>query len=143
LLATVSELHSLLSSRPGVSIGRSKFAALRPPYCITAATSGSHVCVCIYHENANLRIKGSLIKESYKELMTEIVCSIDKEISMVQRCANCPDNSNLREYFISSIEEEYVRFSTWEITNGSFMITNEIHVVKFIELLVTSLTVKF
>jgi hypothetical protein len=109
-------------SRPG--IGRSKFAELRSPYCITARTSGSHnVRACIYHENAKLMINGRMIKVSYKELMAMIVCSIDNEICMVQRCVNCPDSSNLREFLMTSIEEEYVRFSALETTDGSYLIT--------------------
>ena len=142
LLGTISELYHAFSeenaSRPG--IGRSKFAELRPPYCIPVTSSGSHnVCVCIYHENAKLMIKGSMLKLSYKELMAMIVCSINNEICMVQRCINCPDTSNLQDFLITSIEEEYVRFSTWETTDGSYLLTKELHVNNFIDLLVTSI----
>ena len=121
-------------------MGGSKFAELRPPYCVTAGTSGSHnVCVCVYHENAKLLIKGAKLKDSYKELMGRIVCSINNEICMIQRCANCPDIIKLYEYVTCSIEEEYVTFCTWETTDGSYLLTKEAHVVDFVELIVTSI----
>ena len=35
-------------------IGLSKFAELRLKWCRTVGQSGSHVCVCTYHQNVKL-----------------------------------------------------------------------------------------
>lgn len=40
---------------PEDKIGFSKFASLRPKYCVLAGSSGTHtVCVCIMHKNIKL-----------------------------------------------------------------------------------------
>ena len=42
-----------------MKIGFSKFAELRPRYCVLAGASGTHsVCICTIHQNVKLMILG-------------------------------------------------------------------------------------
>jgi hypothetical protein len=56
LLCNLKELYShFKNSHPGVTVGFSKFASLRPRSCIMASASGTHiVCVCTIHQNVML-----------------------------------------------------------------------------------------
>lgn len=70
---------------PEHKVGFSKFCELRPKWCITVDSSGSHsVCVCSYHQNAKLMCAAlpndRLI--SYKDLMNICVCNVDSRNCM-------------------------------------------------------------
>lgn len=59
-------------------IGRSKFCALRPKWCIIAGASGTYsVCVCTYHQNAKLMIDGVKWNGDYKSLLEVLVCNVE------------------------------------------------------------------
>lgn len=61
ILSNLKELFkSFQSGHPGIKIGFSTFAALRPKHCILAGSSGTHtVCVCSTHQNIKLMIAGN------------------------------------------------------------------------------------
>ena len=58
LLCNLKELYAHFKEHnPDVSIGFSKFCSLRPKWCVTVESSGTHsVCVCTYHQNAILLV---------------------------------------------------------------------------------------
>ena len=68
---------------PEYKIGSTKFAELRPNWCVIAGSSGTHsVCVCTIHQNGktmidaiNLKtlIKGSIIElNDYKDCIRSV-----------------------------------------------------------------------
>ncbi|XP_071578919.1 uncharacterized protein [Temnothorax nylanderi] len=61
VLCNLREAHALFKERyPNLKVQFSKFAALRPKYCILAGASGTHsVCVCCIHQNVKLMIDGA------------------------------------------------------------------------------------
>jgi hypothetical protein len=61
LLCNLKELYSYFkNSHPGVKVGFSKFASLRPRNCIMTGASGTHsVCVCTIHQKCEVNV-GSL-----------------------------------------------------------------------------------
>ena len=58
LLCNLNELYTAFKAKhPNHKIGLSKFCALRPKWCVTVASSGSHtVCVCTIHQNTTLAV---------------------------------------------------------------------------------------
>ena len=56
LLCNIKELYSLFKAdNPAFCIGFSKFASLRPKWCIPVGPKGTHsVCVCTSHQNLKL-----------------------------------------------------------------------------------------
>ncbi|CAF5219604.1 unnamed protein product, partial [Rotaria magnacalcarata] len=55
LLYTIREAYELfLAENPGISLGRTVFADVRPKYVVVKSSMAHRVCVCIYHENVNL-----------------------------------------------------------------------------------------
>ena len=54
----VNELHAAYKEKnPTHKIGLSKFCSLRPKWCVTVSSSGTHsVCVCTIHHNTKLLV---------------------------------------------------------------------------------------
>jgi len=101
LLCNLKELHNaFLETYPDFRIGLSKFCSLRPKWCVTCSSNGTHsVCVCTYHQNILLLTSGAKINENYKELMSRVVCDVEDKICMVHRCSNCPGKEALNDFF--------------------------------------------
>ena len=120
LLANISELYELFKKdnedKPDFKIGRSKFAELKPPWCVTAGSSGVHsVCVCLYHQNAKLKSLGADIRISLEDLMSKVVCSIRNEMCMLHKCTVCVDKQNDLESFLweELAESDSVTYKEW------------------------------
>ena len=61
---------------PEHKIGFSKFASLRPKWCILAGPKRTHsVCVCTIHQNVKLMLSAIGLDKSYHDLIEMIVCS--------------------------------------------------------------------
>lgn len=60
LLGSLQEIYAdFKKEHPGLKIGFSRFASLRPLECVFVRSSGTHtVCVCTFHQNAKLSILG-------------------------------------------------------------------------------------
>ncbi len=58
LLCNLDELYAAYKEKfPNHKVGRSKFIELRPKWCVTVSSSGSHsVCVCTHHQNTKLMV---------------------------------------------------------------------------------------
>lgn len=58
LLGNLRELYQAFKERnPGLGVGFSKFAMLRPECCVFAGPTGTHtVCVCPIHQNFKLML---------------------------------------------------------------------------------------
>ena len=74
LLCNLNEQHNaFLKAHPNMKIGFSKFCSMRPKWCVTSSSSGTHsVCVCSYNQNAVLLTNGANINENYKDLMARV-----------------------------------------------------------------------
>lgn len=72
LLRSLSELfHVFKENNENVKIGLSEFCQLRPPYCVSAGSTGTHVvCMCLYHENVKIMLEGLSIKDLTKNSET-------------------------------------------------------------------------
>ena len=110
LLCNINELYAKFKvENPHIKICRSTFATLRPKWCITVDSSGSHsVCVCVYHQNVKLMLDACKFPTDQHALTEMIVCSHSSCECMIQRCDNCPGLEPLR----SHLKVEFEKIST-------------------------------
>ena len=84
------------------AVSFSKFAQLRPKYCILARGSGTHcVCVCTIHENCKLILDAIDLEKitadskfpmsNYKDCLTQITCKNPTEKCHLWNCKSCSD----------------------------------------------------
>ena len=101
---------------PEIKIGFSKFAELRPEYCILAGASGTQpVCVCVYHQNVKLMLDGLNISEltsgeikNYKDCINEIVCKVPTAQCYLNTSSNCPMVEPLNSRLLTLLENSNV-----------------------------------
>ena len=140
LLCNLKELYTAFKSlHPYTRISFSKFCSLRPKWCVTVGSSGSHsVCVCAIHQNAILLVEASGIDKTYKELMSMVVCSLEYGTCMARRCPNCPKVDPLKAFLVDSLfhSNEEIVFQQWLFTDSTQLVTQSLPVDEFIELLV-------
>ena len=53
-MLNVNEVYQLFKEEPGLKIGKSKFALLRPRQVISMSIRDQKMCMCTYHENINM-----------------------------------------------------------------------------------------
>ena len=92
LLCNLKELYSCFKlNYQDEKVSFSKFASLRPKWCIIAGPKNTHsVCVCSYHQNVKLLLSSIGIEHLYYEIIDMIVCNRDSKECMVHRCKKCP-----------------------------------------------------
>lgn len=101
VLCNLKEAHVHFKEKhPETKVQFSKFAELRPKYCILAGGSGSHsVCVCCIHQNVILMIdgaglarltKGTLNITNYGDCLTRIICNRPTTKCYLRECESCP-----------------------------------------------------
>ena len=100
----------------GVSLSRSFFAELRPPFVVPKAALAHRNCLCLYHENICLLLK-SLDKfirgkfcSSLEMFMNSLVCDMNNVDCMFSRCSDCQD------FFTKNIQDNMLDHSmqiTW------------------------------
>ncbi|CAH0550784.1 unnamed protein product [Brassicogethes aeneus] len=130
LLFNLKEIYTLFKERnPSAKIGFSKFAEMRPKWCILAGASGTHtVCVCIYHQN--LKLASNVISRAinYADYIKAAVCDINSEQCMISECKQCPNKKGIND-FLSTIHksqhlsDEFVQYSQWVSTDRCQMKT--------------------
>jgi hypothetical protein len=98
ILTNLKEVHANFKTETGLKIGFSKFVELRPKWCVTVSSSGSHnVCVCEKHQNVKFMV--DVISEDYHNLIDKSVCDSSSRNCMLQRCEvsrNCISQNLLR-----------------------------------------------
>ena len=108
-----------------MKIGISKFCDLRPKYCITVGSKGTHsVCVCKTHQNVKLIVATFPFVEklTYHDLMEQLVCSVSSKKCMLHRCEDCPGRSALVSFLVNKFEkvtidgDENIFFKQWVTT---------------------------
>ena len=145
LLCNLKKLYSAFKGRyPDAKVGFSKFCSLRPKWCISVGSSGTHsVCVCTSHQNAQLLVHAANIDKDYHDLMAMVVCDLNTKMCMIHRCENCPGDNNLREYLdgtFADSEEEEISFQQWQGTDRAMLCTQTTSIIEFLELLVDAIS---
>lgn len=144
LLCNLKELYALFKKQyPESQIGFSKFCALRPKWCITVGSSGTHsVCVCTIHQNAILIVEAAKTDKNYKDMIDMVVCSRENRTCMVHRCDKCPGTEPLRSYLQTMLDEEVhdeISFQQWQSTDRTKLVTQSMIVSEYIDLLIETI----
>ena len=161
ILCDLKELYAAFKEKnPEMKISFSKFASLRPKWCISVGPKGTHsVCVCSIHQNVKLMLSAINSEKDYHELLEMIVCNRDSKECMVHRCPSCPGVDNLlgflKQKFSSNIAEnetadessededdeddETVTFKQWTTTDRADLISQTVSKEDFIEKLAEKL----
>ena len=107
-----------------VSLSRSSFAELKPPFVLSKATLAHRNCLCVYHENVCLILKyldkhvGGKFCSSLEVFTGGMVCSTNNEECMFSSCSICED------FFTQKIVENVsnscnkITCSQWTNENG-------------------------
>ena len=99
VLAILKELYAEFKKfHPDIKIGFSSFAALRPPWCVLAGSSGTHsVCVCVYHQNPKLMLMTLTRKINLTDCLKAAVCSLESEECTMSECKKCPGKEGVKK----------------------------------------------
>ena len=139
LHCNLKEFHQQFCSEfDEISISFSKFASLRPKWCVTTQHRSAHaVCVCAIHQNALLLAKAVADDNTYKELMSLIVCNTDSKLCMIHRCPSCPGVDTLKSYLFRLYEnhdsETMITYQQWETKEHATLLTHAATVDDFVE----------
>ncbi|XP_065673656.1 uncharacterized protein LOC136090720 [Hydra vulgaris] len=141
LLCNLKELYLLYKeNNPEIQISYSKFASLRPKWCILPGASGTHsVCVCSYHQNAILLVDALNIRLKYKDLLSKTVCSVENKECMLAQCDDCPGKEPLTKYLyeiFGEYEDDFeIHYKQWQTTDRATLLSLTADVPTFVELL--------
>lgn len=143
ILYSLNELYILFKEKhPEMKIGRSMFCSLRPKWCVLPGSSGTHsVCVCKYHQNMKLMIEAAKKNATYKDLLKLLVCDMNNESCMFNKCSECPGTEALLDNLKNEIDEmpEEICFKQWVNTDRAELITQIKATDEFLESLVEKL----
>ena len=125
-------------------MGFSKFAELRPKWCVLAGSTGTHsVCVCSIHQNAKLLVSAIDWEITYKDLMGKIVCNASNKECMMHRCEKCPGRVALQKFLDEEMDEmepdEEFHYSQWDTTDHATLNTITTTSEEYKELLIDSI----
>lgn len=118
-------------------IGFSKFAELRPKYCILAGASGTHsVCVCTIHQNVKLMLLGERLHEltsftgvpllTYHHCLAKMICNPPLPDCYLDECKICPGTDKLKEQLLSVFDEnmiDSITYNQWTAVDRSSLET--------------------
>lgn len=154
MLCDVKNLHTRFKKvYPQFSIGKSKFAELRPKWCILAGANGTHsVCICTQHQNfktmfdaANLvkYTKNSDIPiQKYQDCFDFILCKHPLPACYLRECQLCPGKERFSDHLDSIFQENgisQVIFSIWQATDRCTLKKECLSTEDFIHYFCTSL----
>lgn len=129
VLSNLKELYEgYKSNTDNPRVGFSTFAAMRPKWCVLAGSSGTHcVCVCQHHQNPKLQLAGlGIAGLTYKDLMVQSVCDINKCECMMHECDNCPGVKGVED-FLKTLpdldDKDFITYQKWVSTDRTRMET--------------------
>ena len=116
-----------------MSIGFSKFAALRPKNVVLPGASGTHsVCVCTSHQNVKLILHGAKLEKAsayrnilgddykgqigYKHLLAALTCNPSLPDCSLGQCVHCPSGDQLKENLIDAFDDlsvDEITYKAW------------------------------
>ena len=137
LLCTVKELYQhYMTDYPTHKISWASFAALRPRWCVTPGSAGTHnVCVCQHHQNVQLLAKACGI--DYHDLVSLMVCDTSNKMCMVHRCKKCPGKKALMKKLQSHFEDheadDLITYQQWTSTDSTRIDYLSLTVAQFIQ----------
>ena len=124
LLVNLKELHLEYVKKYNDKVGFSKFAVLRPKWCVSVNSAGMHsVCVCQYHQNVKLLLAAIPQHNDYKDLLLKIVCNTENHQCMLHLCENCPGKTALYDYLLGLFSdndidpEDIITYKQWVHTD--------------------------
>ena len=156
ILCNLKELHAAFKSKhPDKKVSFSKFASLRPKWCISVGPKGTHsVCVCTIHQNVKLMLSAVTLSKDYHELIDLIVCDrTSKECMVVHRYESCPGIEVLKSFIEGELllnddedetennddsdgedddDEKNITFKQWTTCDRSELITCSLPLEDFI-----------
>ncbi|CAH1104638.1 unnamed protein product [Psylliodes chrysocephalus] len=132
ILGNLNEIYQLFKQKyPFEKVSFSKFASLRPPECVLAGSSGTHVvCVCLIHENFKLSFHGAKLDKlkyndesqpafsSYRDCLKMIICPQPTSDCYLGTCNNLTHNTTA----VYSFQEVLTSFLKDKIPNISKII---------------------
>lgn len=147
ILSTLKEIYEEFKKKHvDVKIGFSKFAELRPKYCVQLGSSGTHtICVCTIHQNIKLMMSNSnfnVISEqkysTYKDCISSVLCQPPTSECYLERCINCPRLDNLKFELYNMFEnagyaDADMKFNQWINTDRCSLETLVKPLEEFIE----------
>jgi hypothetical protein len=139
ILINLKELYVAFKfQHSNLNVGFSKFCSLRPRWCITTNSSGTHcVCVCTYHQNVKLLTDALKIDKDYRDLMEMIVCNRDNVECMLHRCPLCPGIAALKEFLTAKFDnsDKEITINQWQHTDRTTLINQKINIEDVIDLI--------
>lgn len=144
LLHDVKILHRIFKEKyPEYPLGLSKFAELRPIWCVLAGSSGTHsVCVCTIYQNfktmidaanLNMMTKDSEIKLSdYKDCIKYVLCRTPTDDCHFRDCSKCSSTEKFSDLILNL---QQIIFSTWTSTDRCTLVQECMSAQDFVETL--------
>lgn len=120
LLLDLNDIYSTLTkSHPEFSVSFSKFAQLRPKYCVLMGNRGTHaVCLCTHHQNCylmfdafdieNLSKDSGIPMKNYKDCMSQIICKDATSECHLDECGRCPGTKDLSNHLVKCFEDNNI-----------------------------------
>lgn len=106
---------------PEATVGKSKFAELRPPYVLPRADTPRNVCLCKYHENTKLLLDSlykHLPRQAFKSVdnyVDAVVCSRHSPECMLNDCDECCDGKKFLQITDNMDEEDKEMGTSWHV----------------------------
>lgn len=147
MLCDIKALHVQFKQQfPSFPLSLSKFAELRPPWCVLAGASGTHsVCVCVTHQNfksmydtANLT---KLTRDSeypwqdYNDCIAFVLCKNPTPACYLGDCKSCPNIEKFSEHVANILDQSEITeliFSTWQSVDRCTLIKQCLPVHEFV-----------
>ncbi|KAJ4427156.1 hypothetical protein ANN_24772 [Periplaneta americana] len=122
VLCNLSELYrNFKDKHPGVKIGFSKFAKLRPQHCTSSRFLWyTYCCVCMLHQNVKLMIDSAKLPEltksgelglpikSYQDCIARTICNPSQPSCYFDKCAECPGTLDLETQLQSVFDKALI-----------------------------------
>ena len=145
ILCDLLELYNhFCMANPSMSskVKKSKFCELRPKYCKTVSSTGTHsVCVCVIHQNFKFLVEKIPGVKHYTEIIQLLVCEESSAACMLRKCDRCPGKDAV-EHRLSTLFEEsefdtddQVTYSQWTTVDRSNIVTHSSTVGELIDLI--------
>ena len=131
ILCNLDEAYRIFKDKyPELKIGFSKFAELRPKYCVLAGSSGTHlVCFCTIQQNVKLMMHAvdiPVFRSSYKQLLAELTCNPGTLYCFLGEFQLCPNADEMKQHILEEIEDEAIDeigYKQWVSTDRSILRT--------------------
>ena len=127
LMMTTREAFALYKKEyPTQKVGKSNFQHLRPEWVLPTTGKDHDVCLCKYHENAELLLRKIRtftddLPLYVEELVKLSVCSMDDELCVDRACDEC-GVEKLRHHILEQIDDKdmdaIVIYYQWSVAQG-------------------------